>query len=192
MGKDLPRIAEIEFEMHEPSGALLVTVQDGDGGEFAHYVRAQDGSWRQFSRFGDKVVQATFMDDGDLLLISRQQAPRGKILRLDGKSLDVGNAKVLIQQAADTVETSFYHSPPSLVATDSRIFVLYQMGGPSELRVFDHQGNPTSKPQQLPVSTVGDCLLRRETRSCLPIRHSSTQRHISALTHARIKRSKQT
>ena len=155
MGKSLPRIAEIEFEMHRPTGRLLVTVQDGDGGQFAHYVRSPKGQWRQFSYFGDKIVQATFLPDGDLLLISRQGAPRGKVLRLAGDTLNVAAARLVIPEGEDTVVTSFYHQPPSLVATDTLIYLIYQLGGPSELRVFDHDGNPRSVPQQLPVSSVG-------------------------------------
>ena len=32
-GRDFPRVAEIQFEMHDPTGILLVTVQNGDGGD---------------------------------------------------------------------------------------------------------------------------------------------------------------
>ena len=34
LGKDFPRVAEIEFEMDNASGTLLATVQNGDGGQF--------------------------------------------------------------------------------------------------------------------------------------------------------------
>src|SRR5262249_12875356 len=37
LGKDLPRIAEIRAWMHDATGRLLCTVQNGDGGGFAHY-----------------------------------------------------------------------------------------------------------------------------------------------------------
>src|SRR5262249_33049893 len=45
LGKDFPRIAEIQFEMHEQSGTLLATVQNGDGGEFAQFLRTSQGRW---------------------------------------------------------------------------------------------------------------------------------------------------
>lgn len=151
LGKGFPRIAEIEVETHA-SGLVLVTVQNGDGGEFAHYLRRAEGDWQQFSKFGDKIVQATFQPDGDLLAISRRGAPRGKILRLSSKQLDF--ASTLVPASAGTVVTSFYRSPPSLMATESRIFVTYQLGGPSEIRVFDYDGNRVEGPQQLPVATV--------------------------------------
>ncbi len=35
MGKGFPRIAENEVEVEPESGQVLLTVQDGDGGEFS-------------------------------------------------------------------------------------------------------------------------------------------------------------
>jgi prolyl oligopeptidase len=35
-------------------------VQNGDGGEFAHYLRHPDGKWQQFTDFKDRVVQVLF------------------------------------------------------------------------------------------------------------------------------------
>ncbi len=154
LGKGFPRIAEIEVETH-PNGSVVANVQNGDGGEFAHYLRSPAGDWRQFSKFGDKIVQATFRPDGDLLLISRDGAPRGKILGLSAKDLDTSHATELIPEGEDAIVTSFYHSPPSLLATDSRIYVTYQLGGPSEIRVFDEHGKRVEGPAQLPVSAVG-------------------------------------
>ena len=80
-------------------------MQDGDGGEFAHYLRSPDGGWRQFSRFGDRIIQAAFGPHDDLYLISRADAPRGKILRVKISSLDTGNAEVIVPQGKDTVVT---------------------------------------------------------------------------------------
>jgi prolyl oligopeptidase len=155
LGKDFPRIAEIEVEVHAPSGMVLCNVQNGDGGEFAHHVRTTDGKWFQFSQFGDKLVQATFEPSGTILAITREQAPRGKIVRIRDVTLPSRSTHDLISEDKDTIVTSFYHSPPSLVATANRIYVTYQLGGPSEIRVFDHQGTPLEKPKQLPISSIG-------------------------------------
>ena len=78
-GKDLPRIAEIQLEMHDATGRLLATVQNGDGGEFAFFVRSPDGTWQQIADFEDRMVQAAFGPDGDLFVVSRDGAPRGKV-----------------------------------------------------------------------------------------------------------------
>src|SRR5262249_8672836 len=98
LGKELPRIAEIKVQMHRPTGRLLCTVQKGDGGEFAHFLRSPDGKWKKFAAFEDKLIQATFTAGGDLLIVSRRDAPRGKVLLLPAKGLDVTNAKVIVPE----------------------------------------------------------------------------------------------
>lgn len=155
LGADFPRIAEIELEMHPQTGWLLATVQNGDGGEFAHYARNPSGTWHPFSTFRDKIVQATFGPNDDVFLISREDAPRGKILRLSLQDLDVSKARLCVPEQSATVITSFYHDPPSLLATPTRLYVTYQLGGPSELRVFDHLGRPQPAPHQLDIAAVG-------------------------------------
>ncbi len=156
IGKDFPRIAEIQLDMDRRTGRLLATVQNGDGGQFSHYLRSPDGAWRQFSRFGDKVIQASFGFHDDLFIISRQEAPRGKILRMAIDDLDVSQAETIVKEAEDTiVATNFWHSV-SVLPTKSDLYVIYQRGGPSEVRAFDHAGKPLLKPRQLDVSSVSD------------------------------------
>jgi prolyl oligopeptidase len=141
--------------MHNPTGTLLATVQNGDGGEFAHYLRTPAGAWSRLTDFPDRIVQATFGPGGELYLISRAGAPRGKILRLSSASPDIGRAKTIIPEGPDTIVTSFYHASPSLVATKSRLYIVYQLGGPSELRVFDVDGKRLPGPAQQPNSSTG-------------------------------------
>lgn len=155
LGKGFPRIAEIEVEVHQPTGMVLCNVQNGDGGEFAHYLRSTDGTWQQFSRFGDKLVQATFEPAGTILAITRADAPRGRIVRISDAVSQQRTIDEVIPQGKDTIVTSFYRAPPSLVATPNRIYVTYQLGGPSEIRVFDRDGTTLTKPKQLPISSVG-------------------------------------
>jgi prolyl oligopeptidase len=155
LGKGLPRIAELRAEMHHASGRLLASVQNGDGGEFAHFVRSPEGKWRQFSTFRDKAVQAAFGPGGDVFVVSRRDAPRGKILRLSAKDPDLGKAKVVVPEGKDAVVTDFY-GKPTVVPTAGRLYVLYQLGGPSEVRVFDLAGKPLEAPRQLPVSRVDE------------------------------------
>jgi prolyl oligopeptidase len=154
LGEGLPRIAEIHLVCHPQSGELLATVQDGDGGEFAHFLRTTDGQWRQFSRFGDRIVQAEFGPEGSLVLVSRAEAPRGKLLRLATSHLDPARAEVIVPEGDDTIVSSFWGSP-SILFTGGRLYVTYQLGGPSEIRVFDMDGKPLKAPDQLPISSVG-------------------------------------
>jgi prolyl oligopeptidase len=154
LGKDLPRIAEIQLKMDRESGRLLATVQKGDGGEFALFLRSRDGAWRQFSTFEDGIVQASFGPRDGLYLLSRRDAPHGKILRLPIAKLTSAEPRVIVSEGEDSIADSFMGSS-SILVTDSLLFVEYQLGGPSEIRTFNLAGDPRPAPEQLPVSSVG-------------------------------------
>ena len=164
IGRDFPRIAEIKLQMDDPSGRLLVTVQEGDSGRFAHFVVDPDGAARQVTKFGDAVVEAAWGRAGDLYLISRRDAPRGKVLRLSPADAPLEKAAVLIPEGPETVISSFGSS--LFAATAARLYVTYQLGGPSEVRVFSLDGRPLAKPAAAPLSSIqqiapldGDALL---------------------------------
>jgi prolyl oligopeptidase len=152
IGKDFPRIAEIQLEMH-PRGRLLVHVQKGDGGEFSLHLRDKNGRFRTFSEFGDGHVQATFGPRNDLYVVSRHEAPKGRILRVPLGRLDLSKAREVIPEGDDSIVTDFW-DPPTVYATKDRLYVLYQVGGPSELRTFDLRGRPQGKVPTPPVSAV--------------------------------------
>ncbi|OHB78659.1 MAG: hypothetical protein A2Z25_20665 [Planctomycetes bacterium RBG_16_55_9] len=154
IGKDFPRIAEINLEADRRSGQVLATTQYGDSGRFAHYVCTADGPWKQISDYDDQVVQATFGAKGTLFLICRADAPRGKILKLSVANSALDKAEVIVPEGEDTIVSEFYGHPP-MVATPTCLYVTYQLGGPSEVRVFDYAGNRQKGPETLPVSTVG-------------------------------------
>jgi prolyl oligopeptidase len=156
MGKDLPRIAEIKLDVDDATGRVLTTVQNGDGGEFAFFLREADGKWRQFSTFKDKLVQAAFGRHDELVVISLEDAPRGKLIRLSVKDLDPAKAKVIVPEGKDTIVADFpgYSSRQTVLPTETRLYVTYQLGGPTEVRCFDFDGKPLEAPKQLPISTV--------------------------------------
>jgi prolyl oligopeptidase len=88
IGRDFPRIAEIILETDADSGNVLATVQYGDSGRFANYIRMpavlwtpDGGQWKQITDYDDQIVQATFGTNGTLFLMSRADAPRGKIMK---------------------------------------------------------------------------------------------------------------
>ncbi len=170
LGKELPRIAEIQLEMHPKSGRLLATVQNGDGGEFSMHLREPDGTWRTFSTFEDGHVQATFGPSDDLYVVSRHEAPRGRILRVPIAELDIAKGAEVVPQGDDSVVTDFWEGP-TVHPTADRLYAMYQVGGPSELRVFDLQGKLQPPPAAPPVSAVkalvplggGDLLYRVES-----------------------------
>ena len=153
IGENFTRIAEIELEVDQKTGRVLCTVQNGDGGEFAHYLRNKTGNWIQFSAFGDRTLQATFGANNDLYILSRKDAPRGKIEGISISALPDGPRKLLIPESEDTIVNSFWDSPSVLPMKDTLV-VKYQLGGPSELRLFDLSGTFIQKPDLEPVSAV--------------------------------------
>ncbi len=164
IGRDFPRIAEIKLQVDNLSGRLLVTVQEGDSGRFAHFIVDPDGAARQVTKFGDAVVEAAWGRAGDLYLISRRDAPRGQILRLSPADSPLEKAAVLVPEGPETVISSFGSS--LFAATAERLYVTYQLGGPSEVRVFSLDGRPLTKPAAAPLSSIqqiapldGDSLL---------------------------------
>lgn len=165
IGDDYPKIAEIQLDVDEASGRALATVQLGDGGQFSLYLRSKEGKWQQFAGYEDGVDQAIFGPKDDMFLVSYRGGPRGEILRLPITDLKLASAKTLVPQGKDAVVTSFLSEPASLACVEDRLFVTYQTGGPSELRVFDLEGKSLAAPKQLPVSvvaglvSVGDALL---------------------------------
>ncbi len=163
IGREFPRIAEIQLDMDDATGRLLATVQFGDGGQFSHHLRAPAGTWRQLSAFGDGVVQAVFGPARSIYVVSRKDAPRGRILRLEAPDLDVARAAVVVPELEDSIVTSFWGAA-SVQATDSRLWVTYQRGGPSEIRAFDHQGRPLPAPRQPPLASVGGITQTRQGR----------------------------
>jgi prolyl oligopeptidase len=155
LGQDFPRIAEIQLELDNATGRVLASVQNGDGGEFAHYLRGTDGKWEQFTHFKDHIVQVLFGGHDDLFLISLEQAPRGKIEHLAIADLNQQAPTLIVPQAEDAIQTSFI-GMPTVVATPDRLYVVYQLGGPSEIRAFDHAGKPVAGPEKTPVAAFYD------------------------------------
>lgn len=151
LGKEFERIAEIRLETHD-DGRVLASVQKGDGGEFQHYVRGAKG-WTQLTDWTDRVVFVGFGPGKDLWLVSRAGAPNGKLLRL-APGAKLGKAKVVVPEGKDAIVTDYYDEKGAVVTKD-RVYLTYQIGGPTEIRAFTHAGKPAKAPALPPVSLVG-------------------------------------
>ena len=81
-GDGLPRVAEIQMDYSTLARALLITVANGDGGQFAHYVLERGGALHQVTQFDDDVEYAAFGPDRGLYLVSERDAPKRRILKL--------------------------------------------------------------------------------------------------------------
>ena len=174
IGKDFPRIAEVELETSDDGRYVLVSVQNGDGGEYAFHLLGPSGKWEKIADFADKVIHAEFGADKNLYLLSRGGAPRGKVVRLSPNKPDLKQAKVVVPQSDAVIQ--------QIEVTKSRIFVVDLLGGPSQVRVFSADGRALAPVPILPVSSVGqvvhldgdDVLLRNQSYTEPPGWHRFT------------------
>jgi prolyl oligopeptidase len=147
LGKDFPRIAMTELETSEDGKHTVAVVANGDGGEFMVYLRGPSGQWAQVSKFEDKVIRAVFGHDDALYLVSRKDAPRGKVLRLPLATPTLDKATVLVPEGEASIQGIF--------PAKSRLYVNEQLGGPSQVRMVDLKGQSLGLVPTLPVSSVG-------------------------------------
>src|SRR6266700_5464635 len=132
IGKDFPRIAEIKLEASHDGKYILATVANGDGGDFAHYLLGPDGNWKQLTQFSDQIKAARIGRDDALYLLSRADAPRGKILRAPLDKPELANATVIVSPSDAVIR---FMEP-----TADAIYVGDLLGGPSQIRRFGLDG----------------------------------------------------
>jgi prolyl oligopeptidase len=152
IGKQFPKIAECVLSSTEDGKYVLVAVANGDGGEFAHYLRNSAGRWMQITKFADKVISAQFAPDGTLLFLTRKDAPNGKILAVSPANPKLDKAKLIVPQSDASIS--------DFLAAKSRIYVADIVGGPSRVRVFDLAGKEQQPILLPPVSSISgmECL----------------------------------
>src|SRR5881392_1505084 len=129
---DFPRIAEIKLEASHDGKYILATVANGDGGDFAHYLLGPDGNWKQLTQFSGQIKAARIGRDGALYLLSRADAPRGKILRMPLDKPELANATVIVPPSDAVIQ---FMEP-----TADAIYVGDLLGGPSQIRRFGLDG----------------------------------------------------
>jgi len=150
IGKEFPRIAETALHTSADGHYVLAQVANGDGGEFAHYLldlgSGHTDQWKQVTQFSDKVTQAVLGKDQALYLLSKNDAPRGKVLRLP--------LAVPLLTKAETVVPESDVAIRAIVPAATLLYVIDSMGGPSRLRVFDQKGHFRGEVGLLPASAV--------------------------------------
>ncbi|MBI4365003.1 MAG: S9 family peptidase, partial [Candidatus Latescibacteria bacterium] len=129
LGREFPKIAEIELSTSPDGRFVLADVRNGDGGEHGFWLRSPEGVWTRISRFEDKVIGAEFGLDEALYLLSRADAPNKKILRLPLATPTLDRAGVVVPETENAIE--------SYTPTATRIYVTEMVGGPTQMRVYD-------------------------------------------------------
>jgi prolyl oligopeptidase len=149
-GKDLPRIAEIALESSRDGKTIVAEVKNGDGGEVAHYLVGSDGTWKQLTQFSDQIKQARIGRDNALYLLSRADAPHGKILRMPLDKPELASATTIVPTSEAVIE--------QIVPTANALYVGDLLGGPSQIRRFGLDGKGEQLVAIPKISTVQQML----------------------------------
>jgi len=132
-----------------PDGRWLMDrVQKGDGGQWQIFLRGQGvtGSWWQVADIPDKCLQAVAGPDA-LYLLSVQDAPHGKVLRLPlASGSTVADADEIVPAGDAVIE--------DLAVTGDTVWVVDMDGGPQQVRAFDGHGAPLPPVQIPPMTSV--------------------------------------
>ena len=139
LGKELPRIAEVELLRSHDGKRTLALVYNGDGGEVEHHV-FDNGKWLRLSTFEDELSAATFGADGKIYAVSRKDAPRGKVIAFAPPFERPSKIDVLPESDA-VIEY--------VLATKNALYVVETADGPSRLRRFPLDTKPEPLAREL-------------------------------------------
>jgi len=162
LGKDLPKIAEIEFETSGDGKHVVILVRNGDGGEIAWWLRSAGGVLHAIAGFKDRVVGAEFGGSG-LYLLSRAKDANGEVLRVGLDNPALAAAKSVVPASTTAID--------GIHVAGGRLYVEDIGGGPNDVRVFSLDGKPLGKlPLPAMSSVTGftrytgeQCLVRSES-----------------------------
>jgi len=160
VGKDFPRIAEIDLASSPDGRRILASVANGDGGEMAHYLREPSGQWRQVTTFADQVVHVEFGrdplyieagKDDALYLLSLNGSPKGKILRLPLVETNLAKAAVIVPEGTNVIR--------DFRPTASGLALVFMNGGPSEFAYADFEERTLRGTADAAISAVQELVV---------------------------------
>jgi len=154
-GRDFPKVAEIALDNQQNSRVIVAAVANGDGGEFAHYLIGPDHRVTQVTRFEDQIKAVVAGPDDNLYLVSRQNAPHGKLLRLPVSDPVLAHAIEIVPQGEPVLQGGGEFGGTPVVVTQRGLYVRELVGGPSRVAHFDHEGRPRGLLPSPDVAAIG-------------------------------------
>jgi prolyl oligopeptidase len=133
LGESFPRIAEINFESTPDGKHVLADVSDGDGGFYEFWLHTHGEGWVKIAAFDDLVTRALFGGDDTIYLLSRKDAPKRRILRVDVDDARIAAAKVAIPEGKHAIDAF-------AAGGDGHVYVSEIRGGPTVVRSYDADG----------------------------------------------------
>lgn len=125
VGKEFPRVAEVELERSDDGKLIVAHVKNGDGGDAEHHV-LDNGKWTRLTKFEDGMTASSFGPDGKVYLVSRNGAPHGKV---------VAFAAPWDKPATEVVPESDGVIEDAVVTKDA-IYTIEIVDGPSRVRRY--------------------------------------------------------
>lgn len=154
-GEGLPRTAQIRLSADTRANRICATVQHGDSGRFAHFLKQENGAWVQLSDFDDDILQVCFGPDHSVYAVSKCHASNGCIVRLCDENPSTGATTLVVPENEHLIPHSFYTpKSPSMLVTDSRIYLLQQSGGPMRLCAYNLEGAPLGAPAHAEIASL--------------------------------------
>jgi prolyl oligopeptidase len=158
LGKEFPRIGETALETAHDGKRVLVTVEDGDGGKYEHFLIAADGTVTQITHFADKVVDIQFGADDSLWLLSHAKSDRGELDHLASGKVKLAEAVRVVPPMGASIEGSgSVDDMRHFWAADHGLYVTVIDGGPEKILKFDLHGKSEGQvpaPDVASVSTL--------------------------------------
>jgi len=152
-----------------------MALQGGKGGKTTWSARVI----QTLADFSEQVVAAQFGRDGYLYMLAHDGAPRGKVIRLKLPAIELRDGRFLAARipfaTAETVVRESDATIEAFLPTATRLYVLDQLGGPSQLRRLRSRRQSTGSrktPNRSPPSPAS--CRSSATTSCTTAKPTST------------------
>jgi len=157
IGKEFPRIGETALNTSHDGKHILVTVEDGDGGKYEHFLLAPDDTATQITRFDDKVVDVQFGADDSLWLLSHAKSDRGELDHLATGDVKLKDAMRVIAPMRGSIEgTGSLGDMGRFLAGDHSLYVTVIDGGPEKILKFDLHGKSEGEVPVPAIASVSE------------------------------------
>jgi prolyl oligopeptidase len=140
VGRDFPRVAEAVLQASPDGAKVLVSIENGDGGEYEHFLLQPGAEPHKIAGFEQRVVQASFGQDDSIWLLSRKANDRGELLQLASGQTELATAKVIVRSDAKASIEGAAMDGNRYLAMKDCLFVTFIEGGPEEIRTYDLRG----------------------------------------------------
>jgi prolyl oligopeptidase len=154
LGKDFPRVAETSLAASPDGSHFLITVADGDGGQYETFLLGPDGVPHQVTQFNDEIPLVAFGQDNSLWLLSHKNSQMGEIFHLRAGDITLADATLVVPASDASIEGTGYEPSRLFVASD-RLYLTVIRGGPEELRAYTLAGQRLPNVPTPAVASVG-------------------------------------